>query len=147
MSGADYGPLRQLSLFRPYPDAVPWSLFEAAQLDDAQLAWLEERVAEAVREEPSVHLRVAKLEEQAVGAYLLQQSPGYAFRLVYLQVDSAWQKRGIGRWILGHALGLAESKGGRSLAAVSCSALTRFLRSYGFVEREGDGLSYPFTPE
>ena len=147
MSSLDYALLRQLNLLRPYPDAVPWALFESAALADAQVAWLEDRVAAALDDDPQVHLRVAKLEDQPVGVYLLEQSDGYGFRLIYLQVASAWQHRGIGRWILGHALGLAESKGGRALTAAACAPLARFLRAYGFRESADSGLSYPFTPE
>ncbi|MEM6707171.1 MAG: GNAT family N-acetyltransferase [Pseudomonadota bacterium] len=146
MKRADPAVLRRLKLFRPYPDAVPWDLFERAELDDAAHDGLANAVARALDDEPVVQLRVARLDDDAVGAYLLDQPAPYRFRLIYLQLDVAWRGQGVGRWLLGHALGLAESKGGRALSAAPCDRYQRFLEGYGFQHLDGE-LRYPFIPE
>ena len=149
MSGPDRQLLRRLRLYRPYPDAVPWTLFDALEPDTAWGAELPAMVEAALAEPPELHLRVARLEEETVAAYFLEQLPGYHFRLRFLLVDERWRRRGIGRWVVGHALGLAESKGGQALTAPSCGATRRFLLRYGFAPTSDgeDLLRFDFVPE
>ena len=60
-------------------------------------------------------LRVAKIKEQVVAGYALSSAvePQDRFRLDWIAVLPDFQRRGVGRWVAGHALGVAESKSGR----------------------------------
>lgn len=149
MSHADRAFLREISLFRPYPDAVPWSLIEQAKLSDAASEQLAAWIAAALDDDPAVQLRVARMEDEPVALYLLLRPTALVYQLVYLQVAESRRRRGVGRWVLGHALGLAESKGGRSLEVVDCPPLARFLKAYGFAPKADDPavLAFDFTPE
>ena len=90
-------------------------------------------------------VRVAKFADAVVGVYAIRPLSPLAFRLEVLVVTKAFRRRGVGRWLLGHAIGLAESKGGRELA-VSDGQARRFFLSAGFVACDG-GLKLTFTPE
>ena len=147
MSRADPRLLRELKLYRPYPDAVPWTLFESAGLSEAEHDTLNAWVNDALADPPLMHLRVARQAEETVAAYLLEQEPDHVFVLRFLFVGEGWRRRGIGRWVTGHALGLAESKGGRWLDATPCPATRRFLTAYGFETSDQGRLRYPFQPE
>lgn len=94
-------------------------------------------------------VRVAKLDGAVLGAYRLERLRGVRFALRALGVYAPYRRRGVGRWLLGHALGVAESKGGRSVEAHGAPpALGPFLLRSGFVA-EGAGNSFVFhmTPE
>ena len=147
MSHADPRLLRELKLYRPYPDAVPWTLFESAGLSEAEHDTLNGWVNEALADSPLMHLRVARQAEETVAAYLLEQLPEHVFVLRFLLVGEGFRRRGIGRWVTGHALGLAESKGGRWLDATASPATRRFLLTYGFEACDNGHLRYPFHPE
>ncbi len=123
---------RDVRMFRPYRDEIPWELIScpeqaAPEISDATL------------------MRVAKFADTVVGVYAIRPLSPLAFRLEALVVARAFRRRGVGRWLLGHAIGLAESKGGRELAVRDGQA-GRFFRSAGFVAC-GDDLKLAFTPE
>ena len=52
-----------------------------------------------------------------------------------LIVDQANRRKGIGRWLLGHAIGVAESKGGRQLLLRSQLSKAFFFK-FDFYEEE-----------
>ena len=92
-------------------------------------------------------VRVAKLDGVVLGGYRLGRLRGVRFALPALGVYAPYRGRGVGRWLLGHALGVAESKGGRCVEAHAAgSSLRRFLLRAGFVV-EGDSLVFHMTPE
>lgn len=93
-------------------------------------------------------VRVAKLGQVVVGAYRLRPESALRFTLAALGVYAPYRGRGVGRWLLGHALGVAESKGGRSVVASGANPpdLLRFLAHAGFVA-EGDAFVFHMTPE
>lgn len=126
---------RDVRIYRPYPDEVPWDLLAAAGLDEADPT--------AVLDLD--FLRVAKHEGTVAGLYAIRplQSPRY--ELVTLIVDERYRRQGLGRWLLGHAIGLAETKGGREIV-VRAPASRRFFARAGFEPLESD-LLLRLTPE
>ena len=90
---------RDVHIYRPYGDEVPWELLEGLVPEDADLDCM----------------RVAKHGEQVVGAYLSTRTDPNTFTIEALIVDHPFRRCGIGRWLLGHALGVAESKGARAV--------------------------------
>lgn len=124
-------------IYRPYPDEVPWELFASA--DESLLREAMDRSL----------LRVGKLGGEVLGAYALLPRGATGFELIALVVADAWRRRGLGRWLLGHAIGLAETKGGREIAAAGAGldhAARRFLASAGFEPHE-HGMRLLLTPE
>lgn len=126
---------RDLGLFQPFPGELPVDLVGAG---DPQT------------------VRVAKLDGAVVGAYRLRRLAATRFLLAALGVHPPYRGRGAGHWLLGHALGVAESKGGRSVVACAadCPRAQRFLRQRGFVAMEGNdadlepgALVFRMTPE
>ena len=127
---------RDVRLFRPYTDEVPWELLlEAGADEDVLRDALEQNL-----------LRVGKHEGNVVGAYAVRPRTKTCFELVALAVDPAWRRKGIGRWLLGHAVGLAETKGAREIVAPSGGPGEGFLVRLGFAPAEGD-LRLVLTPE
>jgi N-acetylglutamate synthase-like GNAT family acetyltransferase len=126
---------RDLQMFRPYADEVPWDLLESAGADEDALA--------AVLELDLV--RVAKLEGRVVGGYGIRPVSPTTFELVALAIAEGWRGKGFGRWLVGHAIGLAESRGGREIV-VRGQRHAGFLRRFGF-EPAKDDLVLELIPE
>ena len=104
---------RDVSIFRPYPE----------EMTNDRL--------ECVLAAPDLDLvRVAKWEGEIVARYRLQQKARTEFVLKSIRVESGYRSRGLGSWMLGHAIGLAEARGGRSIEVA-------FDRGYRFFERRG----------
>ena len=127
--------LREVEIFRPYADEFPDDLFTAAGMDEARL----EDLAAAE------YVRIAKLGGAIVGAYALGRVDALAYELLAVVVAEASRRQGLGRWLVGHAIGVAESKGGRQVF-VPQSGGTRMFERIGFVA-DGDGLRYDLVPE
>jgi GNAT superfamily N-acetyltransferase len=123
--------LKDIDVFRPYPDEIPYDLLElagaGAEQADADL------------------MRVAKLDGEAVGVYQLRVQNPTCYELVALAVEPGCRQRGLGRWLLGHAIGIAESKGGRVIR-IRGRKTRGLLTRTGFVA-EGDALVLRLTPE
>jgi len=137
--------IRDVEIYRPYPDEVPWDLLEATESAEADLA--------AVLELD--FLRVAKYHGAVAGAYGIRPLTVTRYELVLLVVAEPYRRQGLGRWLLGHAIGLAETKGGREILAgsgpapgnaVRGSRAQRLLSGMGFVP-DGGGLLLRLTPE
>lgn len=90
-------------------------------------------------------VRVAKLEGRIVAAYGIRPETPTCYELVALTVEDVWRGRAFGRWLMGHALGLAESRGGREVV-VRGQRYADFLRRFGF-EPSGNDLRLELTPE
>ncbi len=114
--------LREIEVFRPYGNEVPedllWSLGFAQDVIDRWLA------ADLVR--------VAKLGEQVMGLYAMDIGDGITYRLHGVAVAKHARKQGLGRWLVGHAIGVTESKGGRHVH-FPCAKAGRFFAAIGFV--------------
>lgn len=128
-------------IFRPYADEAPWELLAAAGRDEAAL-----RAAVSLDQ-----IRVAKHDGRVIGAYAVRTADATHYELVALAVVAGFRRQGLGRWLLGHALGLAESRGAREVS-VACRAgglpasAVRLLTGVGF-EPHDDGLRLALSPE
>jgi GNAT superfamily N-acetyltransferase len=128
---------RKVDLFRPYPDEVPWQLLGQTGIDDDTLSELLSLD----------FVRVAKHQGRVVGAYGLRPLDPTRYELVTLVVEPAYRRQGLGRWLAGHAIGLAETKGGREiLARPGPGPSRRFLEQLDF-QPDGDALLLTLTPE
>lgn len=133
---------RDAKILRPYADEVPWDLLEAAGGAERVL-----------REVLQLNLlRVAKFGDQTVGGYGIRPLSPTSFELVVLTVANAFRRKGLGRWLLGHAIGLAESRGAREIVVRGQShpslarAGSSFLAEFGFSAHGPDWL-LTLTPE
>jgi len=127
--------LRDVEVFRPYANEVPEHLLWAEQLSEAQVErWLSADM-----------IRIAKKDEQILAMYAMDRGDGTTYLLQGLVVAPAWRRQGLGRWLVGHAIGVAEAKGARHLRFAGRGA-SRFFGSIGFV-RDGDGQRFDLIPE
>lgn len=129
---------RDARVFRPYPDEVPWDLLESVALD-----------GRALREALELNLvRVAKYEDRVIGAYGIRPLESTVYELVGLVVAEGYRRKGLGSWLLGHAIGLAESRGAREILVRGAAQPARgaFLASAGFIDAGGE-LRLTLMPE
>ena len=115
---------RDVDIYPPYPHEDPAHLVGRA--DDGEL------------------VRVAKLDGRVIGAYRLVRTGATRFAIRALRVDEGFRGHGVGRWLLGHAIGIAELKGGRVIDAPPAAA--GFFAKAGF-EAAGDACRLCLTPE
>ncbi len=126
---------REVEMFRPYPNEFPEALLLEAGADEACLnLWL---AAEMVR--------IAKISDQIVGCYAMDRGEDLEFCLHGVIIAPASRKRGLGRWVVGHAIGVAESKGARHLRLAQVGG-SRCFERMGFV-RDGAGARFDLIPE
>jgi predicted N-acetyltransferase YhbS len=127
--------LRDYEVFRGDPAALPKDM--AATLSSL------------VR--PPDVLRVAKLGECVIGCYamheprLIDDQVARTFVLAMVMVEPNYQGIGVGRWLVGHAIGVAETKGGRHLAA-ELAGPAAFFTGLGFQSTAG-GFQFDMHPE
>ena len=127
--------LRDFEVFRGDPAALP----EAMATTLATIA-----------PAPEV-LRVAKLGERIIGCYamheptLIDDQVARTFVLAMVMVEPNYQGNGVGRWLVGHAIGVAETKGGRHLAA-QLAGPAAFFTGLGFQSTAG-GFQFDMHPE
>lgn len=119
--------LRDYEVFRGDPEALPAAMRHSFQTLSPQ---------------PQV-LRVAKLQEQIIGCYAMSMpsSGSSDYRLAMVSVVEEFRRNGVGRWLVGHAIGVAESRGGRELLA-SLPGPEAFFRGLGFT---GDAGQFRFA--
>lgn len=127
--------LRDYEVFRGDPAALPENM--AAVLSSL------------VR--PPDVLRVAKLGELIIGCYAMHEPTPVddhvvrTFSLVMVMVEPKYQGNGVGRWLVGHAIGVAETKGGRYLAA-QLAGPAAFFAGLGF-QATAEGFQFDMYPE
>ena len=115
---------RDVDVYPPYPHEDPGRLVGTADVGEL--------------------VRVAKLDGRVIGAYRLVRTGETRFEIKALVVDENYRRHGIGRWLLGHAIGIAELKGGRVIDAPLAGE--GFFAQSGF-EPVGDMLRLSLTPE
>ena len=89
-------------------------------------------------------LRVAKLNEGIIACYAMhgplleegESNTDYVLQMVAVQEQ--YRHQNVGRWLMGHAIGVAESKGGRGLQ-VPHTAQQDFFLTLGFKADETIG--------
>ena len=119
---------RQIRIYYPYPEDFPLALLQQAGLTAPEL--------EAARTEPL--LRVAKFDGRPVGVYLLVREGTDRFRMRGLAIAEDFRSRGLASWLVGHSLGVAETKGGREVVSAHHDALAGLLQRLGFVLQNGE---------
>ena len=119
----DFRP-QDVQIFRPYPDEIPWELLRLADAD-------EEPVFDYVDAD---YMRVAKHHDEPVGVYVVRALGPTVFELCNLSVAMPFRRKGLGRWLLGHAIGISESKGAREILVRGAPLRGLFERT-GFVQR------------
>jgi len=126
---------RELEVFQPYTDEIPHELLWAEGLGESEVeSWLSADT-----------IRIAKLADRVMGIYAMDHGDGTTFILHGVIVAPAWRRQGLGRWLVGHAIGVAESKGGRHVAFPGTHGLT-FFAGIGF-QAQPRGLRYDLIPE
>jgi GNAT superfamily N-acetyltransferase len=93
-------------------------------------------------------LRVAKIEDKIVAGYALTSAldaRGY-FCLDWIAVSPELRLQGLGRWVIGHAMGVAESKSGGGLRTPRVEQ-AEFFQRLGFASADGGGWQLEFLPE
>lgn len=106
---------RRFPIYRPHWHERPQKLLDHEIYSETELDWI----------------RIAKDEDKVVAAYKISQQDTWNFSVVSLSVARPYQKQGLGRWMLLHAVGLIESKGGRVVHA-RCGKLLSFVKNVGF---------------
>ena len=141
--------LRDVEVFKPYPNEFPEELLVDAQVSD--------EIIERWHDAPI--LRVAKRGDEVLGVYAMSQRlpldeslaavpeasggqqisrrSGWAFLLYGVVIAPQVRRQGLGRWLIGHAIGVAESKGGQQLWLAQ-SGGSRCFNKLGFT-----GHTYP----
>jgi ribosomal protein S18 acetylase RimI-like enzyme len=111
---------RDARILRPYPEELPWDLLLDA---DPSRARIEGYLTDSLT-------RIAKHEDVVIGAYALQRHDATTFELMNISVAEAFRGTGLGRRLLGHAIGLAESKGARVIEVGTGNSSFGALRFY-----------------
>lgn len=126
---------REVEVFRPYANEFPEHLLWDAGADETCVErW---QAAEMVR--------IVKYHGEIVALYAMDRDDVTTFRLHGLVVTASWRKQSLGRWVIGHAIGVAESKGGRHIVLPATGA-SRCFAHIGFIAADG-GWRYDLIPE
>lgn len=127
--------IRELEVFKPYANELPEALLEEVELNDGEVAaWLGAQT-----------LRIAKKGSDVLGVYAMDRVDAVNFHLHGVIVTQRLRKQGLGRWLVGHAIGVAESKGGRHLHTHATGG-SRMYSRLGFARR-GDGHVFDMIQE
>ena len=109
---------------RPYDGEYPWDLLLEA---DPSRARVEAYLSDALT-------RIAKVDGEAVAVYALVSNTPTCFELMNIAVRDDYRGCGLGRRMVGHALGLAESKGAR---VIDVGTANSSLDNLAFYQRNG----------
>ena len=126
---------RDAQIYRPYTDEIPWDLLLLGDPDESSV----ESYADAD------YMRVAKHDDVVAGVYVVEVVTPLRYALRNLVVAPAYRRKGLAAWLLGHAIGLSESKGAREIVIPHARPRSLFTR-VGFQAAE-DGLLLTLMPE
>jgi ribosomal protein S18 acetylase RimI-like enzyme len=115
----DFDP-RDARILRPYPEEMPWSLLLDA---DPSRTRVESYLSDTLT-------RIAKRDDDVIGVYALKQMDAITFELMNIAVAEPYQGTGLGRRLLGHSIGLAESNGARVIDVGTGNSSFEALRFY-----------------
>jgi ribosomal protein S18 acetylase RimI-like enzyme len=119
----DFNP-RAAHIVRPYDGEYPWGLLLEA---DPSRARVEGYLSDELT-------RIAKVDDDVVAVYALAQHAPTRFELMNIVVREDFRGCGLGRRLIGHALGLAETKGAR---VVEVGTANSSLDNLAFFQRNG----------
>ncbi len=120
---------RDYPISRPHEDEIPTKLLELS--DDAPI--------------DLDNIRVAKNGNEVVAAYLFKRLSPLQYAVEAIGVVCSHRQRGLGSWMLAHAIGMIESKGGREV--IVRRSRCGFLERFGFVRGGCDELRLTLTAE
>lgn len=126
----DFDKPRDVPIFRPYDEEVPVDLIGEVE-DEIELDYV----------------RVAKWNGDVVAAYRVRRLSEAEFLLLAVGVRPAFRGRGLGRWMLGHAIGLAETKGCRAIVVADARTGSSFYQRFGFKLDANGALRLELPPE
>ena len=121
---------REYRIHRPYWGECPPDLLCEDGDIESQLDWV----------------RIAKHNDRVVAAYSFKAIDTFHYSLLSLKVDREYRRRGLGRWLLLHALGVIESKGGREVTA-DFGKTVSLMDSLGFVRVSNTRYQLSLDPE
>lgn len=121
---------RRFPIFRPRWYERPNQLLARDISSDTELDWI----------------RIAKNDSEVIAAYEIEQIDAWNFSVLGLQVVDSYRNQGLGRWMLLHAVGLIESKGGRVVHA-RCRNHKKFFVQCGFTEVAPEHYVMKLQPE
>ena len=127
--------------------AINHRQIEMFRADEADLPKVLAELHKAYGNEADL-LRIARINEQIVAGYALLspiERQGY-FDLNWISVLPEFRRQGVGRWMAGHAMGVAESKSGRGLRTRHGES-EKFFRVLGFTVVPTGGFTQEFFPE
>ena len=132
MKGIAVGP-RSVSIVRPRPEEIPWELLCLEAFRDC--------ASDITR-----LMRIAKDGSNVLGGYLLRSPEGdsMTWQILRVAVLSDARGQGLGYWLIGHAVGVAESRGAAEVLIElpqEHPARGLFLR-YGFLPVQTDRLCF-----
>lgn len=119
----DFNP-RAAHIVRPYDGEYPWGLLLEA---DPSRARVEGYLSDELT-------RIAKVDDDVVAVYALARHAPTRFELMNIVVREDFRGCGLGRRLIGHALGLAETKGAR---VVEVGTANSSLDNLAFFQRNG----------
>lgn len=108
---------RRFPIYRPHWHERPTQLLARDIWRDTELDWI----------------RIAKDKDEVIAAYEIEQKDAWNFSVLSLQVAESYRNQGLGRWMLLHAVGLVESRGGR-FVHTQCRNHRDFVMRNGFTE-------------
>ena len=115
---------RAAHIVRPYEGEYPWELLLES---DPSRARVEGYLSDELT-------RIAKVDDVAIAVYALARRAPTHFELMNIAVREDYRGCGLGRRLIGHALGLAESKGAR---VVDVGTANSSLDNLAFYQRNG----------
>lgn len=121
---------RDYPIFRPYAEECPEELLGVIPSEEFDLDCI----------------RIMKHDQAIIAAYRFSKSSTFIYRIHSLVVKPAYRKKGLGKWLLAHLLGIVESKGG----LVVLSRVHRnssFCEQHGFIENSSGELEFTIVPE
>ena len=144
--------VRNIEFFRPKVCDIPWQLLSSGAANHSR-----EELEQMLDMD---YTRVANRIEPAatIGVYSMLRIDAQRFELISVAVAPEIEHQLVGRRLLGHALGLAESKAALEVVLSVCADNTRALdtsQRYGFVRCENTeqqtadrvALRFELTPE
>lgn len=128
--GVPVRPPRHFPIYRPRDGECPPDMVNWDATGDLPLDWI----------------RVMKDGQAVIAAYRLEPLGEQVFRVAALNVCTDYRDRGIGGWMLAHALGVIESLGGRSVVITTDQERGLFTR-LGFRRCGDNSLKLDLLPE
>ncbi len=112
---------RGYPIYRPHWNERPIQLLNRSFEQDSELDWI----------------RIAKHHDQVIAAYQIALIDTFNYWISALDVRKDYRGEGLGRWMLLHAIGLIESKGGR-VVHVKCKNPKPNLEGLGFLATDSN---------